>query len=170
MSEGIQKLKENLEQQVAVYKQLYALEQEKSGALVINDIQKIEEITAREGKFLKTAAGLESERLLCVKQIAGDLERTPEDLTLAELSERFPVLKGIRSELQQLVKDIRDIESTNAQLLIQAMRVVNYTLDLLTYEQSNTYGPQNAAANNRSALNNRAYEDGKKKQLMDWRI
>ena len=160
----IQSLKDNLEGQAVVYKQLHALEQEKKDALIKNNIQDIETITAREQKLLRTVNRLEGERLSCVKEVAHALERTPEEMTLAELAESFPVLSGVRADLEQVVWQLREIQSMNAQLLIQAMRVVNYTLDLLTYEQGNTYGPADVKTN-------RSYDDNnKKKQLIDWRI
>ena len=163
MSEGIQRLVHNLKQQIAVYEQIYALEQEKKDALVRNNIQDIENVTARLGKLLRTVGRLENERISCVESVARDLGRTPEDLKLAELSGHFPVLNEVRPGLEHVVRQIQDIQSTNAQLLIQAIRVVNYTLDLLTYEQGHTYAPPDAKTN-------RSYEETKKKQIMDWRV
>jgi len=163
VSEGILSLKDNLEQQVAVFEQFYAMEIEKKDALVQNSIRDIETITTRQEKLLKTAGRLENERLSWVKQIARDLERTPEDLTLTELSGCFPVLNEIRPDLERIVRQLQEIQEINAQLLTQAMRLVNYTFDLLTHEQSQTYGP-------RDVKTNRFYEESKKKQLMNWRI
>lgn len=163
MSEGIRNLQDNLEKQVAIYEQIHTLEREKKEALVQNNIREIEAITARQEKLILAANRLENERLLWIEHIARELGKTPEELTLAELAEHFPLLEKVRSDLERVVRQLQEIQGINAQLLQQAMRIVNYTLDLLTHQQSNTYLPPDGKSN-------RPLEEGKKKHLMDWRI
>lgn len=139
VSEVLQKLNENLKQQVMLYEKLNDLEQAKQKALIKNNLQGIESITAQQESLLLRAGHLEKERLLWAEQIGRDLGKAPEDLTLAELAEHFPVLEGVRLDLDQVVGKLQEIHEVNTQLLQQAMKVVDFTLGMLTHQEKNTY-------------------------------
>jgi len=139
VSEVLQKLNENLKQQVMLYEKLNDLEQRKQKALIKNNLQEIDLITAEQEPLLLGATHLEKERLLWAEQVGRDLGKAPEDLTLAELAERFPVLEGVRLDLDRVVGKLQEIHELNSQLLQQAMKVVNFTLGMLTHQEKNTY-------------------------------
>lgn len=160
MSEVLQKLNENLKQQVRLYEKLNVLEQEKQKALLKNNLHEIELITAQQETLLLGANRLEKERLLWAEQIGHDLGKAPEDLTLAELVERFPILEEVRLDLDRVVGSLQEIHEINTQLLQQAMKIVDFTVGLLTHQESNTYTHPGRREN----------KDNKKRHLMDWRI
>lgn len=160
MSEALQNLNENLKRQVEFYNELLTLEGHKQKALIKNDLQKIESITTQEESIIIKVNPLEKERLLWAEQIGRELEKTPEDLTLAELAEHFPVLEGVRLDLDRVVARLQEIHEINSQLLQQAMKIVDYTVGLLTHQQNNTYTYPGQRGNGENT----------KKQLMDWRI
>ncbi len=139
MSEVLQNLNENLKRQVTLYEELHVLEREKQTALIKNDLQEIEQITARQEPLMLGASHLEKERLLWAEHIGRDLGKVPEDLTLAELAEHFPVLEKVRLDLDQVVGQLQEIHEINTQLLQQAMRVVDFTVGMLTHQEKNTY-------------------------------
>ena len=139
MSEVLQNLNENLKQQVTLYEELNNLEQEKQKALIKNNLQEIELITARQEPLLLGASHLEKERLLWAEHIGRGLGKAPEDLTLAELAEHFPVLEGVRLDLDRVVGQLQEIHEINAQLLQQAMKVVEFTVGMLTHQEKNIY-------------------------------
>lgn len=139
MSEVLQNLNENLKQQVILYEELHDLEQEKQKALIKNNLQQIELITSRQEPLLLGASRLEKERLLWAEHIGRDLGKTPEDLTLVELAEHFPVLEGVRLDLDRVVGQLQEIHAINTQLLQQAMRVVEFTVGMMTHQEKNTY-------------------------------
>ena len=139
MSEVLQNLNENLKQQVMLYEELHDLEQEKQKALIKNNLQQIELITTRQEPLLLGASRLEKERLLWAEHIGRDLGKAPEDLTLVELAEHFPVLEGVRLDLDRVVGQLQEIHAINTQLLQQAMRVVEFTVGMMTYQEKNTY-------------------------------
>lgn len=159
MSEGIQNLNENLKRQIDLYKQIYVLEQSKKEALTQNNIQEIELITKQQEPLLQAAGRLESERLSWVENIGRELGKAPADLTLTELAKDFPVLAEVRLDLGRVVKQLQEIHGLNTMLLEQAVRIVNFTIGLLTYEASHTYGPPDQKDN----------DEDRKKHLMDWR-
>ncbi|HEY8908989.1 MAG TPA: flagellar protein FlgN [Desulfosporosinus sp.] len=139
MSEVLQNLNENLKQQVTLYEEFNAQERDKQKALLQNNLQEIEEISVREEHLMYEASRLEKERLLWAEQIGRDLGKTPEDLTLAELAEHFPVLEGVRHDLDRVVGRLQEIHEINAQLLQQAMKVVEFTVGMFTHQERNTY-------------------------------
>lgn len=139
MSEGLQSLNENLKRQVELYGALYDLELEKQKALLKNNIQAIDSVTARQDPLLLGASRLEKERLQWAEHIGRDFGKAPEDLTLAELAEHFPVLEGVRLDLDRVVGQLQEIHEINTQLLRQAMKVVDFTVGMLTHQEKNTY-------------------------------
>jgi len=139
VSEGLQSLNENLKRQVELYGALYDLELEKQKALLKNNIQAIDSVTARQDPLLLGASRLEKERLQWAEHIGRDFGKAPEDLTLAELAEHFPVLEGVRLDLDRVVGQLQEIHEINTQLLRQAMKVVDFTVGMLTHQEKNTY-------------------------------
>ena len=139
MPEVLQNLNENLKRQVTLYEELNDLEREKQKALIKNNLQQIELITTRQEPLLLGASRLEKERLLWAEHIGRDLGKAPEDLTLVELAEHFPVLEGVRLNLDRVVGQLQEIHAINTQLLQQAMRVVEFTVGMMTHQEKNTY-------------------------------
>lgn len=160
MSEALQSLNNNLREQSEIYKKLLTLEDKKKNALVKNNIQEIELITAQEEMFIMQVNRLEKERLMWAEQIGNELGKAPEDLTLAELAEHFPILEEVRLDLDQVVLKLKEVHETNSKLLHQAMKIVDYTVGLLTHQESNTY----------TYPGQREKDENKKRHLMDWRI
>lgn len=160
MSEAVRNLNENLKRQIERYNELLTLEGHKQKALIQNDLQEIEAITVREEPVIIEANRLEKKRLLWAESIGNELGKVPEDLTLAELAGHFPVLEGVRHDLDRVVGQLQEIHGVNSQLLHQAMKIVDYTVGLLTHQASNTY----------TYPGKRGNEEDKKKHLMDWRI
>ena len=160
MSEALRNLNENLKEQVELYAETLNLEELKQKALIKNNLPEIESITAQEESLIIKVNRLEKQRLLWAEQIGCELGRIPEDLTLAELVEHFPVLEEVRLDLDRVVERLQEIHTINSQLLEQAMKIVDYTVGLLTHQESNTYAVPGQREN----------EEKKKRQLMDWRV
>lgn len=159
MSEAFQSLNENLKQQVELYNELLTLEGHKKKALIENNILEIEILTGQEETFILKVNQLEKERLLWAEQIGRELGKSPEDLTLAELAHHFPVLDEVCLDLDKVVGQLQEIREINTQLLQQAMKIVDYTLDLMTHQESNTYTYPGQKEN----------DEKKKRHLIDWR-
>lgn len=139
VSDVLQNLRDNLKRQVVLYEEFTNEEREKQRALIENNLHEIEAITAREEQLLLKASSLEKERILWAEHIGRDFGKAPEDLTLAELAEHFPVLEGVRLDLDRVVGYLQEIHEVNAQLLRQAMKVVEFTVGMLTHQEKNTY-------------------------------
>lgn len=160
MFEEVENLKVNLKQQVELYKELFSLEERKQKALIANNLQEIDTTTDLEEKIMRQAGLMEQERLQWAASIGRDLGKTPEDLTLAELADRFPALAEVRSDLDLVVGRLQKIHVINAQLLEQAMKIVKFTVGMLTQQEKNTYTHPDRKEN----------ESNRKLHLLDWRI
>jgi len=160
MSEALQNLNENLRGQVELYNEALTLEEHKRQALIKNNLQEIESITVQEELLIIKVNRLEKERLLWAQQIGQELGKKPEDLTLIELVEHFPVLEEVCLNLDRVVAQLKEIHEINSQLLQQAMKIVDYSLGLMTHQESSTY----------TYPGQRENEVNKKRHLMDWRI
>lgn len=160
MSEALRNLNNNLQLQVKLYEELHNLECKKQKALMQNNLQEIELLSACQEPLLLEAASLEKARSLWVEHIARNLGKSAAELTLAELARHFPVLEKARVDLGFVVGRLQAVHGINTQLLKQAMRIVEYTLGLLTHQVGSTY----------THPNRQEIEDNQKKQLLDWRI
>lgn len=139
MSEIVRNLNDNLKQQVTLYEELYGLERAKQKALIKNNLQELELITAQQEPLILSANRMEKERLSLAGHISRDLGKAPVDLTLTDLAQHFPVLEGVRLDLDRIVGQLREIHQTNTQLLQQSLKVVEFTVGMLTYQERNTY-------------------------------
>jgi len=139
VSEVLENLNENLKRQVALYEEFNAQERNKQQALLQNNLKRIEEITAREEQLLHQASRLEKERLAWAEHIGRDLGKAPEDLTLLELAEHFPILEEVRLDLDRVVGSLQEIHQLNTQLLQQSMKIVEFTIGMLTHQERKTY-------------------------------
>jgi len=136
----IKKLHDNLKRQALLYHELKDYAQRKQKALVENDLHSIEAITVREEQLIMEASNLEKERLLWAEQIAKSLGKVPEDITLSELAERFPELNDVKADLEEVLTNLREINDLNTQLIKQAIKVVELSIDLISAPvQSNVY-------------------------------
>lgn len=160
MSEVVQSLNENLKSQVLLYEKLYNLERDKQAALIKNDLSEIDAITVQQEQVITETSQLEKERLKWAEVIGVELGKVPEDLTLAELAGHFPVLEGVRHDLDKVIGLLREIHDINSQLLHQAMQVVDFTVGLLTHQEKRTY----------SDPKRKKQEENGQLHLMDWRV
>lgn len=136
----IQSLHDNLTKQVEVYRELKECADLKQKALMANNLQELEAVTAREEQLLTGAAHLEKERLLWADQMSQMMGKSAEELTLAELAVKYPELKDVSQELKTVVTGLMDAHEVNTQLLKQALNILDFTVNLLTYREGTTYG------------------------------
>lgn len=139
MEETLSHLNDNLERQVQLYRNLHELEELKKQALLRNNLQELEQITAREERILLEASRLEKERLLWADKIGQETGKAADELTLAELAERFPKLQGVRKELDEVIGDLENAHELNSQLIGQALDIIDFTTSLLTHADETTY-------------------------------
>lgn len=132
----IQHLNDNLKSQARLYSELKQLAEVKQQALVKNNLHELEAVTVREEQLFMEAARLEKERLMWAEQIAREMGKSPESITLVELAERYPQLKEVKADLENVITNLKETHELNNQLLKQAIKVVDITLGVLTAQPS----------------------------------
>jgi flagellar biosynthesis/type III secretory pathway chaperone len=132
----IKQLNENLKTQASIYNDLKHLAELKKQALVKNNLIELEAVTVREEQLLLEAARLEKERLYWAEQIAHSMGKPPEEITLSELAERYPELQEVKTDLENVITNLKEVHELNTQLLKQAIKVVDVTLGVLTTQPS----------------------------------
>jgi len=139
MGNIVQSLNENLKLQADIYAALCKFAERKQQALINNNLAELDKITLSEEQLLLDVSRLEKERLLWAEQIGQELNKPPEELTLSELAEHFPELRGVQKELDNVVNKLLEVHKTNTQLLEQALKIVNVTSALITQQEETTY-------------------------------
>ncbi|UWG98302.1 flagellar protein FlgN [Dehalobacter sp. DCM] len=139
MTEYVADLENNLKQQITIYRRLVELEQEKQKALVENVIEKIDTITAQEETILLEVGHLEEKRLHWAEFFAKETQKNSDDITLTDLSANFPSLESVRIDLESVIGELRNLHEVNTQLLENAVKLVNFTVRLLTNDRQTTY-------------------------------
>ena len=132
----IQQLNDNLKTQARIYGELKQLAEIKQQALVKNNLHELEAVTVREEQLLLEAARLEKERQMWAEQIAQHMGKSPENITLVELAERYPQLKEVKTDLENVITNLKEVHELNTQLLKQAIKIVDITLGVLTAQPS----------------------------------
>ncbi|RNC29582.1 MAG: hypothetical protein AWM53_00580 [Candidatus Dichloromethanomonas elyunquensis] len=139
MAEILINFENNLTKQIECYREITCLEKDKQKALIENKIQDIETITAQEEKILLEVSRLEEERLRWAEFFGKEIGKRVEEITLAELGERYPTLQTVRKELENQINQLKDLHETNTKLLENAVNLINFTIQFLTSERHNTY-------------------------------
>lgn len=154
MTEFLNSLDNNLRKQLDYYQQLAELEKDKQQALVQNEIQEIDRITAQEEKILFEVSHLENERLNWAGFFAKETGKKAEEITLADLEQTYPQLAEVHRELETVITELRELHETNTKLLQNAVKLVNFTMQALTNEKQTTYTkPTNKDGQTQSTLN-----------------
>lgn len=137
----ILQLNDNLKRQAALYSELKIYAEQKQQALIKNDLHTIEALTLREEQIILEASRLEKERLQWAEKIANHLGKSPENITLSELAEHYPELIEVKKEMDSVLKNLKEVNDLNTQLIKQAIKVVDLTLGLMTSQpQGTVYG------------------------------
>lgn len=139
MDETLRNLNDNLSHQSELYAELNDLANAKREAILNNKLHELESITLREEQLLLEAARLEKERLLWAERVGREMGRAPEELTLAELAERYPELQGVRGKLDGVVTRLQEAHEINTKLINQALSVIDFTVGLMTRPDDTTY-------------------------------
>jgi hypothetical protein len=139
MAEILPNFEDNLRKQIELYRQIISLEKEKQQALVANNIQEIEVITAQEEKILLEVGHLEEERLHWAEFFGQEIGKKVEEITLTEMEAYYPELENVRKEFEAEIKVLQDLHATNTKLLENAVSILNFTIQAFTQERKTTY-------------------------------
>ena len=138
MASLMQELIATLRQEQAAYQELLPVVEQKTRAIIANDLKQVQEITEFEQSAIGKISGLEQKRTEIMKNISVVLNKKVPDLTLPnliKLLDRQPqeqqTLKEIHKELTELLKRLSEVNGHNKNLIEQSLEMISYNMNLL---------------------------------------
>ncbi len=120
------------------YEALVEASAEKTPFIVKGDIEKIQEYTDIEQRYLDQIANLEKKRIEVIGDMANVLNRTVEEMTITNLitmigkqPEEQAQLKELRDRLRDVTKKMRDVNERNKLLVEQSIQLVEFDMNLI---------------------------------------
>ena len=134
-----------------LYAELIPIEEEKTRAIVSNDLEKMQAITEQEREMVDKTTALEAKREEIAHNIATVLGKNPKTITLDEIEDSLKKqpedrkkLQSIHDALKKTVNRLRDVNEQNKELLVESMDMVEFNMNVLRSAQmtsgSSNYG------------------------------
>jgi flagellar biosynthesis/type III secretory pathway chaperone len=127
-----------LEQETKEFARLLTLSQQKTPVIVNSKITELEKITDEEQIIVGRITGLEARRESVTKDIAEVINKDVEDLkltTLIDLMSNQPKerkrLSDVHDRLAETVKQVRQVNENNAELIKHSLEMVNFDLSVI---------------------------------------
>ena len=127
-----------LEQEEKEFERLLTLSQNKTPVIVNNDVAALEKITDEEQIIVSRISNLEAKRESVTKDIAEVINKDVAELKLTTLIDLMSNQPGERKRLSEVhdklsatVKQIRQVNEGNAELIKNALEMVNFDLSII---------------------------------------
>ena len=137
MASLMEELIECLEAEVKEFERLLTISQDKTPIIVHNKIAELQKITDEEQIVVSRITSLEAKREAVTKDIAEVINKDVEELKLTTLIELMSGQPGERKRLSDVhdklsatVRQIRQINENNAELISQALEMINFDLNI----------------------------------------
>ncbi|MDD6036394.1 MAG: flagellar protein FlgN [Lachnospiraceae bacterium] len=138
MASLMEELISTLSQEKDLYVALLPIAEEKTKAIVANDLERLQEITDREQEAVGRVNALERKRNEVINNMGIVLGRKPRELTLTELirvTEKQPkdreMLSGLKDELGHAVKRLADLNERNQVLIQHSLEMIEFNMNLV---------------------------------------
>ena len=154
----MKKLAVYLKEQRLLYEELLKKAQNKQEAIVKNNLELIEALNREEDKLIIEISAAEKERIRYIEDNPEIFGADVLKMTMEELKKVLPedILPDFEQETEMLLgvlKELKAINAENAELIKQALRIINVTINTIAgAEGSPGYGRDNntQAAKNRN--------------------
>lgn len=138
MASLIEELINTLEQENEIYKQLIPVSEEKTKIIVSNDLQALQNITAKEQNIIERINGLEKKREEVIVNIGTVIGKKPNLLNIgaiANLLEKQPEeqkqLSIIHDNLKKTIQRLMEINSHNKSLIDQSLEMIEFNMNFI---------------------------------------
>lgn len=138
MASLMEELISTLSQEKDLYLALLPIAEEKTKAIVANNLDELQEITGREQEAVGRISALERKRDEVINNMGIVLGRKPQELTLAELiriTEKQPkdqaALAELKDALGAAVKKLADVNERNNVLIKHSLDMIQFNMNLL---------------------------------------
>lgn len=138
MASLIENLITEMNEEYAVYEKLLTTSQEKTSAIVSNDLDRLREVTDREQLLVDTITGISVKRHETMDNIAVVLNMKKDDLRIIDIvnflesqPEFQEPLAHINEKLSKLARRLKEVNVHNQNLLQESLSMVEYSINLL---------------------------------------
>lgn len=138
MASLMEELISTLSQEKELYLALLPIAEEKTKAIVANDLEQLQKITDKEQEAVDRVNALERKRSEVINNMGIVLGRKPQELTLTELilvAEKQPKDKAALTELKEslgtAVKRLADLNERNKVLIQHSLEMIEFNMNLI---------------------------------------
>ena len=138
MASLMEELISTLSQEKDLYVALLPIAEEKTKAIIANDLERLQEITDREQEAVGRVNALERKRNEVINNMGIVLGRKPQELTLTELilvTEKQPKDRAALSELKEklgdAVKKLEELNERNRVLIQHSLEMIEFNMNLV---------------------------------------
>ncbi len=138
MASLMEELIDTLNAEEALYGQLIPVEEEKTRAIIKNDLDALQDIAVREHELVDRTSALESKREQVASDIATVLGKDPKTITLEQIIEVLKnqpedqkKLQNVHDRLRKTISQLQHVNNQNKELLKEAMDMVEYNMNVI---------------------------------------
>lgn len=138
MASLMEELIETLDAEELLYRELIPVEEDKTRAVIANDLQSLQEIAVRERELVDKTSALEKKREQVAMDIATVLGKNPKTITLEQIAEVLKnqpddqkKLQDVHDRLRKTVSRLQEINDQNKELLKEAMEMVEFNMNVI---------------------------------------
>lgn len=164
MASLMEELITTLTSELEAYQKLLPVAEQKTQAIIANDLSGVQRITELEQEAISKISSLEQKRAGIMENIGVVLNKRVSDLTLPKLIELLgkqpkeqEALAGLHKDLTGTLKELATINGHNKNLIEQSLEMISYNMNLL---QSTRVVPGNNYTRNAGQWNMTASQTG----------
>ena len=138
MARLMEELIETLDAEEMIYRQLIPVEEDKTRAIIANDLESLQDIAVREHDLVDQTSALEGKREQIAKDISTVLGRNPATITLEQIVDALKnqpkdqrKLQEVHDRLKKTVMRLKEINDQNKDLLQEAIQMVEFNMNVI---------------------------------------
>lgn len=150
MMKSIQQLKETLQQELKMYKDVLDMAKEKTDILKKAELKKLEEITQKEQQYIRTMGTFEKIRRSIFVNISEEMGisqlSSVSELLLYLEAQEVEEIDTIRNDLLDTIGKLAEVNQFNEKIIQHNLEYVNFNIELMTSSQEfgNNYGEKDS--------------------------
>ncbi len=138
MASLMEELIGTLDEEDKVYQALLPIEQEKTRAVIENDLVALQDITDRERDLVDRISSLEGKREQVASDIATVLGKNPQTITVSEIVDVLKNqpkdqkrLQSVHDRLRRTVTQLQEVNNQNRDLIKDSMEMIEYNMNVI---------------------------------------
>lgn len=138
MASLMEELITTLDAEEILYRQLIPIEEDKTRAVIANDLESLQDIAVREHDLVDQTSAMEQKRERIAVDIATVLGKDPKTITLEQIAEALKnqpedrkKLQVIHDRLKKTVARLQELNEQNKLLLKEAMEMVEFNMNVI---------------------------------------